>query len=97
MELDICEEMEGLWSIPEISSLEVGDVSKPEKSMASGSSDTAGKQSSKLSHQDWGFRKITTTKNSLGNQRKEVVSQGNRSKQDRIASQIELFERLNKM
>jgi hypothetical protein len=36
--------MEGLWSILEISSLEVGDVSKPEKSMASGSSDTAGKQ-----------------------------------------------------
>jgi hypothetical protein len=65
--------------------------------MASGSSDTAGKQSSKLSHQDWGFRKITTTKNSLGNQRNEVVSQGNRSKQDRIASQIELFKRLNKM
>jgi hypothetical protein len=50
MELDICEEMEGLGSIPEISALQVGDVSKPAKRMGSGSSgDTAGKQSSKLS------------------------------------------------
>ncbi len=49
MELDICEEMEGLGSSPEISALQVGDVSKPAKRMGSGSSDTAGKQSSKLS------------------------------------------------
>jgi len=49
MELDICEEMKGLGSIPEISALQVGDVSKPAKRMGSGSSDTAGKQSSKLS------------------------------------------------
>jgi len=94
MELDICEEMEGLRSIPEISALQVGDVSKPEKSMGSGSSDTAGKQSSKLSHQYWDFRKITTsTLNSLGNRLKQAVSQGNRSKQDMIASQKGLLER----
>jgi len=94
MELDICEEMEGLRSIPEISALQVGDVSKPEKSMGSGSSDTAGKQSSKLSHQYWDFRKITTsTLNSLGNRLKQAVSQGNRSKQDMIASQRGLLER----
>ncbi len=43
MELDICEEMQGLGSILEISALQVGDVSKPEKSMGSGSSDTAEK------------------------------------------------------
>jgi hypothetical protein len=88
-ELDICEEMEGLGSIPEINALQVGDVSKPEKSMGSGSSDTAGKQSSKLSHQYWDFRKITTTLNSLGNRLKQAVSQGNRFKQDVIASHIQ--------
>jgi hypothetical protein len=92
MEVDICEEMEALESFSEISALPVGDVSKPEKSMGSGSSDTAGKQSSKLSHQYWDFRKFTTTLNSLGNRLKQVVSQGNRFKQDRIASQIGLFE-----
>jgi hypothetical protein len=91
-ELDICEEMEALESFSEISAVQVGDVSKPEKSMGSGSSDTAGKQSSKLSHQYWDFRKITTTLNSLGNRLKQVVSQGNRFKQDMIASQIGLFE-----
>ncbi len=91
-ELDICEEMEALESFCEISALQVGDVSKPEKSMGSGSSDTAGKQSSKLSHQYWDFRKITTTLNSLGNRLKQAVSQGNRFKKDSIASQIEQIQ-----
>ncbi|CAK9219605.1 unnamed protein product [Sphagnum troendelagicum] len=67
------------------------DVFLEENSMGSGSSDTAGKQSSKLSDQYWDFRKITTTLNTLGNRLKQAVSQGNRSKQDTIASQIELF------
>jgi hypothetical protein len=89
--------MEGLGSIPEISAQQVGDVSKPEKSMGSGSSDTAGKQSSKLSHQYWDFRKITTTLNSLGNRLKQAVSQGNRFKQDSIASQRRLFEGCRKL
>jgi hypothetical protein len=40
MEVDICEEMEGLGSIPKISAVQVGDVLKPEKSMGFGSSDT---------------------------------------------------------
>jgi len=84
--------MEALESICEISALQVGDVSKPEKSMGSGSSDTAGKQSSKLSHQYWDFRKITTTLNSLGNRLKQAVSQGNRFKQDSIAAQRQLFK-----
>jgi hypothetical protein len=92
MDLDICEEMEGLWSIPEISGLQVGDVSKPEKSMGSGSSDTAEKQSSKLSHQYRDFRKITTALNSPRNRLKQAVSQGNRFKQDMIASEIGLLE-----
>jgi hypothetical protein len=90
MELDICDEMEALESICEISALQVSVVSKPEKSMGSGSSDTAGKQSSKLSQQYWDFRKITTTLNSLGNRLKKAVSQGNRFKQDITASQIGL-------
>jgi len=80
MELDICEEMEGLGSIPEISALQVGDVSKPAKRMGSGSSDTAGKQSSKLSHQYSVLRKIPTTVNSLLKRRNQAASPGNRSK-----------------
>jgi len=40
MEVDICEEMEALGSIPKISALQVSDFSKPEKSMGFGSSDT---------------------------------------------------------
>jgi hypothetical protein len=72
--------MEGLGSIPEVSALQVGDVSKPEKSMGSGSSDTAGKQSSKLSHQYLVLRKIPTTVNSLLNRLKQAASAGNRSK-----------------
>ncbi len=97
MEVDICEEMEGLESIPEVSALQVGDVSKPEKSMGSCSSDTAGKQSSKLSHQYWYVKKITTALNSLGNLVQQAVSQGNRFKQDMIASQIGLLEHHNKL
>jgi len=90
--------MEGLGSIPEISALQVGDVSKPEKSMGSGSSNrwvapvVFGEESSKLSHQYWDFRKITTTLNSLGNRLKQAVSQGNRFKQDSVASQRQLIK-----
>ncbi|CAM6056741.1 unnamed protein product [Sphagnum tenellum] len=64
--------MEGRWRAPEVFSTE--------KSMGSGSSDTAGKQSSKLSHQYLVLRKIPTTVDSLLNRLKQAASPGNSSK-----------------